>query len=222
MVCFVYIDLLWLLAFTEFWSRNRSVKVYISNQMFCARVLCSRFRLKNWIVHLFSSFGSRAVILSNYTSPDRRNCGRKKYFPRNAHVEIQIKDLLLSVEFFTSFSLRPSRQSTHATAIVAENISDLTSHAGKPKNIYISMFWCFRKLPSETDVLVGEFWDSFTYHNSENYSGQGINMLTNQRLSRHSGETRKRLTSAIHRRLSPRFFFRPEGASVHSAKTICF
>ena len=59
---------------------------------------------------------------------------------RNAHVEIQIKDLLLSVEFFTSFSLRPSRQSTHATTIVAESISDLTSHAGKPKNIYISMF----------------------------------------------------------------------------------
>ena len=156
MVCFVYIDLLWLLAFTEFWSRNRSVKVYISNQMFCARVLCSRFRLKNLIVHLFSSFGSRALILSNYTSPDRRNCGRKKYFPRNAHVEIQIKDLLLSVEFFTSFSLRPARQSKHATAIVAENISHLISHAGKPKNIYISMFWCFRKLPSEADVFLGE------------------------------------------------------------------
>ena len=156
LVCFVYIDLLWFFAFTEFWSRNPSVKVYISNQMFYARVLCSRFRLKNWIVHLFSSFESRALLFSTYTSHDRRNCEPKKYFPRIAHVEIQIKDLLLSVEFFTSFSLRPSRQSTHATAIVAENISHLISHAGKPKNIYISMFWCFRKLPSEADVFLGE------------------------------------------------------------------
>ena len=151
--------------------------------MFYARVLCSRFRLKNWIVHLFSSFEIKALRFSNYTSHDRHNCRPKKYFPRNAHVEIQIKALLLSVEFFTSFSLRPSRQSTHATTIVAESISDVTSHAGKPKNIYISMFWCFRKLPSEADVFLGEFWDSFTHHNSGNYSGQSINILTNQRLS---------------------------------------
>ena len=80
--------------------------------MFYARVLCSRFRLKNWAVHLFSSFEIRALRFSNYTSHDRHNCRPKKYFPRNAHVEIQIKALLLSVEFFTSFSLRPSRQST--------------------------------------------------------------------------------------------------------------
>ena len=150
--------------------------------MFYARVLCSRFRLKNWIVHLFSSFEIKALRFSNYTSHDRHNCRPKKYFPRNTHVEIQIKDLLLSVEFFTSFSLHPSRQSTHATAIVAESINDVTSHAGKPKNIYISMFWCFRKLPSEADVFLGEILDSFTYHNSGNYSGQGINILTNQRL----------------------------------------
>ena len=45
------------------------------------------------------------------------------------------------------------------------------------------MFWCFRKLPSEADVFLGEIFDSFTYHNSGNYSGQGINMPTNQRLS---------------------------------------
>ena len=175
--------------------------------MFYARVLCSRFRLKNWIVHLFSSFESRALLLSYYTSPDRRNCRPKKYFPRNAHVEIQIKDLLLSVEFFTSFSLRPSRQSIPATAIVVENISDLTSHAGKPKNIFISMFWCFRKLPSETDVLLGEFWDSFTYHNSENYSGQGINMLTNQRLSPTFRGNQKTINvSDSQTSLSPIFF----------------
>ena len=80
--------------------------------MFYARVLCSRFRLKNWAVHLFSSFEIRALRFSNYTSHDRHNCRPKKYFPRNAHVEIQIKALLLSVEFFTSFSLRSSRQST--------------------------------------------------------------------------------------------------------------
>ena len=147
-------------------SREASLfRVHRSPVVFCfvcqslhfqSNVLCSRFRLKNWIVHLFSSFESRALLLSNYTSPDRRNCGPKKYFPRIAHVEIQIKDLLLSVELFTSFSLCPSRQSTHATTIVAENISHLISHAGKPKNIYISIFWCFRKLPSEADVFLGE------------------------------------------------------------------
>ena len=181
--------------------------------MFYARVLCSRFRLKNWTVHLFSSFEIRALRFSNYTSHDRHNCRPKKYFPRNTHVEIQIKDLLLSVEFFTSFSLRPSRQSTHATAIVAESISDLTSHAGKPKNIYISMFWCFRKLPSsETDVLLGEFWDSFTYHNSENYSGQGINMLTNQRLSPTFRENQNTINgSDSQTSLSLIFFFRGRG-----------
>ena len=94
LVCFVYIDLLWFFAFTEFWSRNPSVKVYISNQMFYARVLCSRFRLKNWIVQLFSSFESRALLFSNYTSHDRHNCRPKKYFPRIAHVEIQIQNCL--------------------------------------------------------------------------------------------------------------------------------
>ena len=124
--------------------------------MFYARVLCSRFRLKNSIVHLFSSFESRALLLSNYTSPDRRNCGPKKYFPRIAHVEIQIKDLVLSVEFFTSFSLRPSRQSTHATAIVAEDISHLISHAGKPKNIYISMFDGFESCPLRLTFSLGK------------------------------------------------------------------
>ena len=135
--------------------------------MFYARVLCSRFRLKNWIVRLFSSCESWALLFSNYTSPDRRNCRPKEYFLRNAHVEIQIKDFLLSVEFFTYFSLRPSRQSTHATAIVAENISDLTSHAGKPKNIYISMFWCFRKLPS--DEILKSFWREFCGSDSRSF-----------------------------------------------------
>ena len=112
--------------------------------MFYARVLCGRFRLKNWIVHLFSSFEIKALRFSNYTSHDRHNCRPKKYFPRNAHVEIQIKALLLSVEFFTSFSLRPSRQSTHATALVAENISDSHFTCWKAENIYISVLHqCF-------------------------------------------------------------------------------
>ena len=160
-------------GFTEFWSRNPFIfPIKCFMQEFYAAGFAWRIEQFTYSLHLkLELFFSLIIRVMTGTNA------------RNAHVEIQIKDLLLSVEFFTSFSLRPSRQSTHATTIVAESISDVTSHAGKPKNIYISMFWCFRKLPSEADVFLGEFWDSFTHHNSGNYSGQSINILTNQRLS---------------------------------------
>ena len=63
------------------------------------------------------------------------------------------------------------------------------------------------------------FPDSFTNHNTENYLRHGINITTNQRLSQHSGETGKRLSSAIHRRLLSRFFLR-EGGRLYTGYSI--
>ena len=67
-----------------------------------------------------------------------------------------------------------------------------------------------RKLSTKPEVFPWESIPTFLHqsrHNTRNYLRLDMNTTTNQRLSPHSRETGTRLTTAIHRRLSPRFFW---------------
>ena len=71
-----------------------------------------------------------------------------------------------------------------------------------------------RKLSTKHEVFPWESIPTFLHqsrHNTRNYLRLDMNTTTNQRLSPHSRETGTRLTTAIHRRLSPRFFLRGVG-----------
>ena len=79
-----------------------------------------------------------------------------------------------------------------------------------------------RKLSTKHEVFP---WESIatvlhqSRHNTRNYLRLDMNTTTNQRLSPHSRETGTRLTTAIHRRLSPRFFWGRGGGRLYTGYT---
>ena len=106
---------------------------------------------------------------------------------------------------------------THASAIGAANISDLTSHAYVQKAAKRVNMNCFGKMSANAYVFLRK--DSFTNHNTGNFLRHSINITANQRLfPTFQGNQNTIIGGAIQTSLSPILF---EGGGVCTQATCC-
>ena len=79
-------------------------------------------------------------------------------------------------------------------------------------NIFVSRKKCFVYNSRQAPLVPGEFWDSFTNHNTGNYLRHGIKLTANQRLSPTLRENQNAIKDGA---TEKSFFFWGKGAAAH-------